>query len=387
MAVYKVIQDIEADDKLLGPLTLRQFVYAGITVFFLYLCYFAVSKGAAFMLVVFLPPAVITGFFAFPWGREQPTEVWALARIRFMFKPRKRIWNQTGIKELVTITVPKKIEKVYTDGLSQTEVKSRLQALAATIDSRGWAVKSAAMSPYITTPVVATPNTSDDRLINLGSMPQAVPNDETTVYDDVLDSENNPKALQFDSMLTQNAETHRQRLLNQMQQTSPVPNPIETQASSPAVADYWFLNQPTSQVNRQSSATFGSQAVTPGSPSVDTITSDMDEQALVDELKSKEADQTIQYSHLPTILPLAEQEKRQKELAAKQALTQAPSPAVSQNTVNNTSLQQPTVPVTPEPDTAILELATKDDWNISTIARQAKKAHGEEPDEVVISLH
>ena len=29
MATYKVIQDIEAEDKLIGPLTLRQFIYAG----------------------------------------------------------------------------------------------------------------------------------------------------------------------------------------------------------------------------------------------------------------------------------------------------------------------------------------------------------------------
>ncbi|MGH7158305.1 MAG: PrgI family mobile element protein [Candidatus Saccharimonadales bacterium] len=30
MATYKVIQDIEAEDKILGPLTLRQFIYAGV---------------------------------------------------------------------------------------------------------------------------------------------------------------------------------------------------------------------------------------------------------------------------------------------------------------------------------------------------------------------
>jgi len=32
MATYKVIQDIEAEDKLLGPMTLRQFIYAVIVV-------------------------------------------------------------------------------------------------------------------------------------------------------------------------------------------------------------------------------------------------------------------------------------------------------------------------------------------------------------------
>ncbi len=39
MATYKVLQDIEAEDKILGPLSLRQFIYGLITVFFLYLCF------------------------------------------------------------------------------------------------------------------------------------------------------------------------------------------------------------------------------------------------------------------------------------------------------------------------------------------------------------
>jgi hypothetical protein len=378
MAVYKVIQDIEADDKLLGPLTLRQFVYAGITVFCLYLSYFAISKGAAFMLVVFLPPAILAGFFAFPWGREQPTEIWALARIRFMFKPRKRIWNQTGVKELVTITAPKKIEKIYTDGLSQTEVKSRLQALATTIDSRGWAIKSAAMSPYTTTPVVATMSAGDDRLLTMDSMLQAVPNDDATMYDDVLDAANNPKAQQFDAMLEQNAQAQRERLVSQMQQTTPqatgnatLPQP----QNKPA--DYWFLNQPQQQTVPSGNTTFGSDVVTPGTPTNTQVpTNNFDEQALVDQLRSKEQGQQMQYSHLPTILPLAEQEKLQRQ--AQESVT---------TSTQDTPVKDTAAPVTPEPDTAILELATKDDWNISTIARQAKKAHGEEPDEVVISLH
>jgi len=376
MAVYKVIQDVEADDKLLGPLTLRQFVYAGITVFCLYLSYMALTKGAAFLLVVFLPPAFIAGFFAFPWGREQPTEIWALARIRFMFKPRKRTWNQTGIKELVTITVPKKIEKVYTDGLSQTEVKSRLQALATTIDSRGWAIKSASMSPYTTTPVVAIGNNNDEeRLINVNAMPQSVPTDDTTIYDDVLDPTNNPKAQQFDAILEQNAQAQRERLMSQMQQASTNESQDAATQTTRQPADYWFLNQPQATTG-SNQTTFGSQVVTPGAPAANTDVDKIEEQQLVQQLRENAQEQTMQYSHLPTVLPLAEQEK----LAKQQAQNHPPTPTPPQQISSPTS-------VTDKPDTAILELAQKDDWNISTIARQARKAHGEEPDEVVISLH
>src|SRR5690242_7436024 len=109
MANYKVIQDIEAEDKLLGPLTLRQFIYALVSVFFLYICFIVIKSKVYLLLFAFFPPALFTGFFAFPFMKDQPTEVWALAKIRFMFKPRKRVWDQMGVKELVTITVPKKV--------------------------------------------------------------------------------------------------------------------------------------------------------------------------------------------------------------------------------------------------------------------------------------
>jgi len=128
MATYKVIQDIEAEDKLIGPLTLRQFIYAGVLALSLYLTYIAVVKHVAFMALFLLPVGLVAGFFAFPWKLNQPTEVWALAKIRFLLKPRQRKWDQSAIKELVEITAPKRIETDYTNGLSQVEIESRLKA-------------------------------------------------------------------------------------------------------------------------------------------------------------------------------------------------------------------------------------------------------------------
>ncbi len=46
---------------------------------------------------------------------------------------------------MVTVTAPHTEEHVFTDGLSSVEIKSRLKALASTIDSRGWAVKNVAI--------------------------------------------------------------------------------------------------------------------------------------------------------------------------------------------------------------------------------------------------
>lgn len=361
MATYKVIQDIEAEDKLLGPLTLRQFVYAGIAVFCLWMGYLFISKGAAFLIVIILPFFLLSAFFAFPWSREQPTELWALARIRFLLKPRQRIWDQSGIKELVSITVPKRIEHIYSDGLSQTEVRSRLHALAETIDSRGWAVKNTAMSPY----GVAVAG-SDDRLIDTNSIPQDANPLTTDVYEDMLDLDTNPKAQAFDSMLTANAAAHHQQLTSTMAQASAATDQSATQTAQPA--DYWFLNQPSQQNIPKGNDLFGTDVVVPGAASDDNQTTGLDEDALTQQLRAQADQSLLENSHLPTLLPLAEQEKRK---AAQTAAAQASA----------------TSPMTAAPDAAILGLAHNDDLNIETIARQAKKAQAGDDGEVVISLH
>ncbi len=349
MATYKVIQDIEADDKLLGPLSLRQFVYAGVTVFCGWLSYMAVAKGAPFLLIVFIPPGLIAGFFAFPWGKEQSTEIWALARIRFLLKPRKRIWDQTGLKELVTITAPKVIEHAYTDGLSQKEVRSRLQTLAATIDSRGWAIKNTSMSPYTPTPVyagISGVQTHTDRLIDINTLPRETPFDDTSPSEDILDPGHNPKAQQFDAMLTTNAQQHRERLIASMQQ----PDPIQPPAPPPS----------------QTQAT-------------DTS----DDQAILASLQQSQQQQAMQYSHLPTLQPLSAQQQATQDTPAPPPMQDHLPETPSVDTTPATPIQQ----VTPEPDTVILNLAHSNDLSISTLAREAKKEHGEEPDEVVIPLH
>ncbi len=45
MATYKVIQDIEAEDKFVGPLTLKQFIFACITVVLGYLSFLLLTKN------------------------------------------------------------------------------------------------------------------------------------------------------------------------------------------------------------------------------------------------------------------------------------------------------------------------------------------------------
>lgn len=140
MAVYKVPQDVEADDKLIGPFSFRQFVYLIIVVLAM-----GISWGLA---QVFLPLAIIPmplivffGALALPLRKDQPMEVYMAAIVSFYLKPRKRLWIPDGIESLIEITVPKIIEISRTKDLSQNEVQRRFSYLAEIVDSGGWAVR------------------------------------------------------------------------------------------------------------------------------------------------------------------------------------------------------------------------------------------------------
>ncbi|HEY4160716.1 MAG TPA: PrgI family protein [Candidatus Saccharimonadales bacterium] len=370
MATYKVIQDVEAEDKLVGPLTLRQFIYAGIAALSIYLGFLSATKGAAFMLVVFVPITGVCGFFAFPWGQDQPTEVWALARIRFMVKPRKRIWDQSGAKELVKVTAPPVVEHRLTNGLSLDEVHSRLNALANTIDSRGWAIKNANVN--IAVPETELPNLTSDRLAQPSTLgPATNLAADVTAADDMLDETANPIAHKFGNMITAADANHRQQIIAQLQMPGPS-LPALPQAPPQPPADYWFMQGGTPTVNTPGQAVFGSDpVVAPGAqtfPGTRAAAPTPDEEALIEKLKSENqrSGMSAAYGHLKTL-------KTPEQLAeeARRATT-APVPA-------------PAPTVTPHAQAAIINLANNDDLDVATIARQAQ-AQVNNDGEVVISL-
>jgi hypothetical protein len=395
MATYKVLQDIEAEDKLLGPLTFRQFVYAGACIFLLYLAFLTISNGFPFVAPVFVLPAFLFGFLAFPWRGEQPTEVWALAKVRFHVKPRKRIWNQSGIKELVTVTAPKYVEQNFTNGLSQTEVKSRLKALASTIDSRGWAIKNVNAATY-GQPGFFGQTGDSDRLVGISSLPQPV--GDAQGAEDVFDPQNSRVAQKFDTMMAASAKAHRQQIVERLQENPPAAAPVPAppapqQLQQTQQNDYWFLNQPAQGAASvpQDAVTFNTQVVAPGSsPSVLPVSAanpTPDEERFIKQLKNEPAFSPNMHGHLHVIQPLSAQKTARQQAPAQQqsgaASTTQQTPAQPAPQV---AAQTPAPKVTQTPDPAIVELARNDDLNVATIAREAQKRK-EPPDEVVISLH
>ncbi len=217
MAVYKVIQDIEAEDKLVGPLTLKQFIYAaiaGVLIFINFRLFISYDLGLIRWIFMFLfsLPMILFAVLAAPLGRDQPTELWLLSHIKFMLSSRQRIWDQGGEMSSVTITAPKKTQKNLTKNLSEGEVQSRLKALASLLDSRGWAVQA--------TPMYQQPTASrfdeGDRLIDSDSLRQSEPAVDVRVGDDLLDEQSNATAQRYGALVREVEEQKKQSIASKL---------------------------------------------------------------------------------------------------------------------------------------------------------------------------
>lgn len=140
MATYKVPQDVEAEDRLLGPFTFRQFVY-------LLIAAIAGALAAAlfqiFPLLAILPLPIIIFFLilALPLKKDQPMETYLAAIVSFYMKPNKRFWRPGQGETTIQITAPKIVEKSRTRDISEEEASHRLSFLSNLVDSEGYAIR------------------------------------------------------------------------------------------------------------------------------------------------------------------------------------------------------------------------------------------------------
>ena len=142
MATYKVPQDVEADDKLIGPFSFRQFIYLIIVILAGVLAW-GLSKLFIGLAIVPLPVILLFGALALPLRKDQPMEIYLAAIISFYLKPHKRLWDPDGIETLIEITVPKVVEIQRSKNITQADAEQRFSYLAGIVDSGGWAIRGA----------------------------------------------------------------------------------------------------------------------------------------------------------------------------------------------------------------------------------------------------
>lgn len=141
MAQYKVPQDVEADDKLLGPFTFRQFVYLLITAALVGILIFLFQLFPV-LAIIPLPFIALFGALALPIKKDQPMETYLAAVISYYLKPRTRTWTPGQKETTIQITAPKIVEDKKTRDITGEEATHRLSFLADIVDTQGQAVNA-----------------------------------------------------------------------------------------------------------------------------------------------------------------------------------------------------------------------------------------------------
>ena len=201
MATHMVPQDVEAEDKLVGFLSLKQFIMTVIGIGFGYLTFFFFTKIHPLASIIWLPPTIVFFVLGLYHRKDQPIEVYLASALTFYFKPRVRKWDQEGHEDHVIITAPPKIEHNYTKNFTGEEAASRLQNLSIMMDSKGWASKN--LNDW-QNPQIATTATSDNRLVQPTEAPgQASIAQAYMQPADVMDESTSLVARDFENKIVQ----------------------------------------------------------------------------------------------------------------------------------------------------------------------------------------
>lgn len=325
MATYKVPQDVEADDKLIGPFSFRQFIYL-IIVAGCGLIAWGLAQVFIGLAIIPLPVIIFFGALALPLRKDQPMEIYMAALVSFYLKPRRRMWDPEGVETMIEISAPKVVEVNRTKGISQNEAEQRLSYLANIVDSGGWAIRGAAAGP-----AAATSMNNDIFLEAQGAQ-------------DILDT-NTTVAHTFDQMMNQRTEQMHEEARARMAQTIAAPNPDPTPVSTASTSTDDSTIDPDLEFNPY--PTFHQSVIQPLNDTAHQAKSDISTQP--------------QKSHHDA--PKAQKEKKLEET----------KPTTSD----------------PELTAGIMNLANNPDLSIETIAHEAKRLHDKAEDdseEVVISL-
>lgn len=229
MAVYKVPQDVEADDKLLGPFSFRQFIYLLIVAAAIAIGW-GLSRLFVPLAIIPLPIVVFFGLLALPLRKDQPMEIYMAAIVSFYLKPRRRLWKPDGVQSLVEITAPINVEVQRTKDLSQHEAEQRLSYLADIVDTGGWAVRG------VVSPEANSAMQSDAYF-------------EAQQTEDILD-DHGGVAQSFDSMITQADTKRRQEIMERISTQAtqaPVQQVTPPVTAAPVPDPYATLQSPAPQ--------------------------------------------------------------------------------------------------------------------------------------------
>lgn len=130
---FKIPQNVQAEDKIVGPLTLKQLIIVGVGGGIDYFIYISLAK--VYLLTVWILPVAFVGLIttavAFLKIKGIPFVQFMLLSIEYQFKPKIRTWMQGGGDVFISVTQPRPKTK---EELEQVKQQQRLPKDLSNLD-------------------------------------------------------------------------------------------------------------------------------------------------------------------------------------------------------------------------------------------------------------
>jgi len=147
---YKIPQNVQIEDKIVGPLTLRQLIYLGVGGGLAYALYTILASR--YFIEVWLPPVaiitIITLAFTFLKINGIKFNRWILLAITYFYNPRKRIFMMGAGDNYNATIFAKEVKKEETVDTSKEkaardkESLDKIGEISKVLDSYGKPAKS-----------------------------------------------------------------------------------------------------------------------------------------------------------------------------------------------------------------------------------------------------
>lgn len=158
---FKVPQNIDKEDQIVGPLTLTQFSYLAIGGALDVLINQA-THGALRVLIIGVI-SIIALSFAFLKIQDRPLLYFVAAAIHFALQPKMRVWHKMNDRPVLQMQQKPQVTAASTPQKKALDPQELAQVTKA-VDTRGHLEKQPTPSPAVNTPSVPFENVDTSRL-------------------------------------------------------------------------------------------------------------------------------------------------------------------------------------------------------------------------------
>jgi hypothetical protein len=130
---YKVPQNIDLEDKIVGPFTMKQFAYlmgGGLLVYSFYQIFIDYINGTIYTVIASTPIVIIAICLTFVKINDRPFEYFVVNLFSYIFSKKYRIWHQNYTPSAVVIKTTVK-QKAVSDNSNK---QATLDEIATSLD-------------------------------------------------------------------------------------------------------------------------------------------------------------------------------------------------------------------------------------------------------------